>query len=377
MAGNGEERMKAVDDLTTNLLNTINEVSEIEGEDITPTAFPWQTKDAPPAVKKLLEAWLTNTLTGILDKPAQEAVRENARTCIAPAMAEQHGPPPPVIGITHNINNAGNETLTTILSKMEEMQNENKMLRNQMREHKERVDKIPGFPNLLPKRYTGRFVEQPYSDEVAPHAMPKTFKMPPYLKIYDSTTDPEDHVTHYVTTVKGNDLAKEQASSILLKKFGETLTGGALIWYSQLPACSIETFEEMADKFVMAHAGPKKAEARVNDIFAIKQSPGEELRDFLARLSRVRMTLPNVSEGMVVAAFHNGLNRNGSRATRKLLTRLMKYHPTTWDEIHNAYCAEVCANEDDLNGPTHRLTSVQAETKKDRRCDARRDLAVP
>ncbi|XP_019260180.1 PREDICTED: uncharacterized protein LOC109238211 [Nicotiana attenuata] len=164
--------------------------------------------------------------------------------------------------------------------------------------------------------------------------------MPPFLKIYDGTTDPEDHVTHYVTAVKGNDLAKEQVSSILLKKFGETLTGGALTWYSQLPARSIEMFEEMTDKFVTAHAGAKKAEARVNDIFAIKQSPGEGLRDFLARFNHVRMTLANVSEGMVVAAFQNGLSKSGSRATKKLLSRLMKYPPTTWDEIHNAYYAE-------------------------------------
>nr|XP_009612045.1 uncharacterized protein LOC104105444 [Nicotiana tomentosiformis] len=133
----------------------------------------------------------------------------------------------------------------------------------------------------------------------------------------------------------------------------------------------------MADKFVMAHAGAKKVDARVNDIFAIKQSLGEELRDFLARFNRVRMTLPNVFEGIAVAAFQNGLSRNGSRATRKLLSRLMKYPPTTWDEIHNVYCAEVRAYEYDLNGLTHRLTSVQADSRKDHRDNSRRDHPIP
>ncbi|XP_019257613.1 PREDICTED: uncharacterized protein LOC109235817 [Nicotiana attenuata] len=247
------------------------------------------------------------------------------------------------------------------------------MLRDQMKEHQERVDKIPGAPKLLPKRDVGRFVEQPYSEEAAPHPIPKTFKMPPYLKIYDGTTDPEDHLIHYVTAVKGNDLSKEQVPSVLLKKFGETLTVGALTWYSQLPARSISTFEEMADKFATAHAGAKKAEARVNDIFAIRQMAGEGLRDFLAWFNRVRMGLPNVSEGMAVAAFQNGLSKSGSKATKKLLNRLMKYPPTTWEEIHNAYCAEVRADEDDLNGPTQRLTSVQSEIRRDRRNDGRRD----
>ncbi|XP_070018011.1 uncharacterized protein [Nicotiana sylvestris] len=169
----------------------------------------------------------------------------------------------------------------TVLRKMGEMENENKALRDQMREHQERVNKIPGAPKLLPKRDAGRFVEQPYSDEAAPHVIRKTFKMPPYLKIYDGTTDREDHATHYVTVVKGNGLAKEQVSSILLKIFGETLIRGTLTWYSQLPAHSIKTFEKMADKFVTAHAGAKKAKARVNDIFATKQSLGVGLRTFL------------------------------------------------------------------------------------------------
>nr|XP_016513557.1 PREDICTED: uncharacterized protein LOC107830499 [Nicotiana tabacum] len=71
-----------------------------------------------------------------------------------------------------------------------------------MKEHQERVNKIPGAPKLLPKRDMGRFVEQLYSEGAAPHFIPKTFKMLLYLKIYDGTTDPEDHLIHYVTAVK-------------------------------------------------------------------------------------------------------------------------------------------------------------------------------
>ncbi|XP_019260884.1 PREDICTED: uncharacterized protein LOC109238859 [Nicotiana attenuata] len=386
MTGNREEKRKAVADTIANLLHTINEA---ENEDIKPNASSRQSsspsppgnittshgkgaststaEEAPPVVKRLLEEWLTSTLTNILDTPAQRPNRGGEEVRIAPTLNEQQAPA--LTGITDNVNGAGSDTLTSILRKMEEMENENKMLREQMKEHQERVDKIPGTPKLMPKRDAGQFVEQPYSDEAAPHAVPKTFKMLSYLKIYDGTMNPEDHITHYVTALKGNELTKEQASSILLKKFGETLTGGALTWYLQLPARSIEMFEEMSDKFVTAHAGAKKAEARVNEIFAIKQSPGEGLRDFLTRFNRVRMTLPNVSEGMAVATFQKGLNRNGSRATRKLLIRLMKYPSTTWDEIQNAYCAEVRADEDDLNGPTQRLTLVQTESRKDRKGD--------
>ncbi|XP_019257771.1 PREDICTED: uncharacterized protein LOC109235984 [Nicotiana attenuata] len=44
----------------------------------------------------------------------------------------------------------------------------------------------------------------------------------------------------------------------------------------------------MANKFVTAHAGTKKAEARVNDIFFVRQMHDEGLRDFLARFNKER-----------------------------------------------------------------------------------------
>lgn len=90
--------------------------------------------------------------------------------------------------------------------------------------------------------------------------------------------------------------------------------------------------------------------------------PGEGRREFLTRFKRVRMTLPNVSKRMVVEAFQNGMSREGSRVTRKLLIWLMNYPLATW-EINNAYYAEVRVDNEDLNRPTRWLTSVQFKPK--------------
>ncbi|XP_075084711.1 uncharacterized protein LOC142167966 [Nicotiana tabacum] len=59
--------------------------------------------------------------------------------------------------------------------------------------------------------------------------------------------------------VKGNNLAPHEIESVLLKKFGETLTNGALSWYSLLPEHSIDSFDMLADSFIKAHAGSRKA----------------------------------------------------------------------------------------------------------------------
>lgn len=59
------------------------------------------------------------------------------------------------------------------LKKMEEIENENRSLRDQMKEHHDRVHKILGAPKLLPKRDVGKFVEQPYTEGAAPYPHPK------------------------------------------------------------------------------------------------------------------------------------------------------------------------------------------------------------
>lgn len=120
-------------------------------------------------------------LVSVLNRPAPSMTTETARACTIQQMDDQcNRPNPPTTGITHNITNStGDNALIAVLKRMEEMENENKALRDQMKEHQERVDKIPGAPKLLPKRDAGRFVEQPYTDNAAPHAIPRTFKILP------------------------------------------------------------------------------------------------------------------------------------------------------------------------------------------------------
>jgi len=69
--------------------------------------------------------------------------------------------------------------------------------------------------------------------------------------------------------VKGNDLAQHEIEFVLLKKFSETLTKGALTWYYLLPEHSIDSLEMLIDSFIKAHARARKVQARKADIFRI------------------------------------------------------------------------------------------------------------
>lgn len=82
---------------------------------------------------------------------------------------------------------------------------------------------------------------------------------------YDSTWDPHDHIMAYTTEIKGNDLIKEENRSVLIKKFGETLTERALTWYSHMPEHSISFFVELADASIKAHSKAQKVKKQVYD----------------------------------------------------------------------------------------------------------------
>ncbi|XP_070048879.1 uncharacterized protein [Nicotiana tomentosiformis] len=139
---------------------------------------------------------------------------------------------------------------------------------------------------------------------------------------------------------------------MLLKKFGETLTRGALTWYSLLPEHSIDSFEILEDSFIKAHVGARKVHARKADIFRIAQGESELLREFVTRFQKERMLLPAVPDEWVDEAFTKGLNLRSLDASRKLKESLIEFHAMTWADIHNRYECKLRIEDDHVGFPS-------------------------
>lgn len=195
--------------------------------------------------------------------------------------------------------------------------------------------------------------------ERGPLPIPKKFKM--HIPKYDGTTDPLDHVTAFTTGVKGNDLTKQEFESVLVKTFGETLTKGALTWYSLLPENSIDPFAELADLFIKAHSGAQKVEKRMEDIFKVKQRDTELLREFVDRFQHERMMLQRVPDNWAAMAFASNLNEKSSEATRRPKESLREFPATTWNDVYNRYNTKLLIEED-----------IVAQSRVDERTNSRR-----
>nr|XP_016461916.1 PREDICTED: uncharacterized protein LOC107785190 [Nicotiana tabacum] len=196
-----------------------------------------------------------------------------------------------------------------------------------------RVDQIPGAPPVLKGLDAKKFIQKPFPSSAAPMPIPKKFHMPDIPK-YNGTTDPNEHITSYTCEIKGNDLNDDEIESVLLKKFGETLSKGDMILYHNFAHNSIDSFAMLADVFVKAHVGAIKVAIRKSDVFKIKQRDDEILREFVSRFQMERMELPPISNDWAVQDFMQGLNERSSIASRQLKQNLIEYPAVTWSDVH-------------------------------------------
>ncbi|XP_070042720.1 uncharacterized protein [Nicotiana tomentosiformis] len=158
----------------------------------------------------------------------------------------------------------------------------NERMNQNAKEFHARMDQIPSAPPVLKGPESKKYTQLSFKPSAALELIPKIFMMPDIPK-YDGTFDPQEHITTYTMTVKGNDLAQHEIESVLLRKVGKTLTKGALAWYSLLPEHSINSFEMLPDSFIKAHAGARKVQERKADIFRILQGESDLLREFIIR----------------------------------------------------------------------------------------------
>ncbi|XP_060190539.1 uncharacterized protein LOC132619743 [Lycium barbarum] len=145
----------------------------------------------------------------------------------------------------------------------------------------------------------------------------------------------------HIMSVKGNNLKEKEIESILIKKFSETFTKGALTWYSRFPEHLIGSYAILADTFIKAHMRARNLKTGKTDILSISQGESELIRDFVTLFQKERILLPAVPNEWVAEAFNKGLNPLSSDASRKLKENLLEFQATTWEDVHNRYESKI------------------------------------
>ncbi|XP_009784150.1 uncharacterized protein [Nicotiana sylvestris] len=225
--------------------------------------------------------------------------------------------------------------LEELTKRVESGEKKNEANDKKMETYNSRVNQIGGAPLILKELDSKKFIQKPFPSRAAPKLIPKRFDMPDTPK-HNGTTDPNDHMTSYTCAIKGNDLEDDENKSVLLKKFGETLSKRAMIWYHNLPPNYIDSFDMLADAFVKSYAEAIKVETRKSDLFK---------------------------------AFTQGLNPRSSLASQQLKQNLVEYPAVTWDDVHNRYQSKIWVKEDQLGAPSGSVYPIRADDRSKRAID--------
>jgi hypothetical protein len=157
-------------------------------------------------------------------------------------------------------------------------------------------------------------------------------KFRPHLQEkYDGMTNPSEFLQVYVTaiTAAGGD------TTIMATYFHVALSGPARTWLMNLSAGSIYSWEELCVRFTANFASAYQQHGVEAHLHAVRQEPGETLQAFISRFTKVRGTIPRISDASIITAFRQGVR------DKKMLEKLATHDVETVSTLFTL--ADKCA----------------------------------
>jgi hypothetical protein len=89
--------------------------------------------------------------------------------------------------------------------------------------------------------------------------------------------------------------------------FHVALTGPARTWLMNLTPGSIQSWVELYAQFTANFASVYQQHGVEAHLHAVRQQPGETLRAFISRFTKVRGTIPHISDASIITAFRQAV----------------------------------------------------------------------
>jgi hypothetical protein len=120
---------------------------------------------------------------------------------------------------------------------------------------------------------------------------------------YDGTSNPSEFLQVYVTAIT----AAGGNTAVMATYFHVALSGPARTWLMNLTPGSIYSWEELCAWFVANFTSAYQQHGVEAHLHAVRQEPGETLRTFISRFTKVRGTIPHISDASIITAFRQGV----------------------------------------------------------------------
>jgi hypothetical protein len=129
-------------------------------------------------------------------------------------------------------------------------------------------------------------------------------KFRPHLpKKYDWTSNLSEFLQVYITAI----MAAGGNEAVMASYFHVAWTGPAWTWLMNLTPGSIQSWGELCAQFTANFASAYQQYGVEAHLHAVRQQPGETLRAFISRFTKVRGTIPRISDASIITAFRQGV----------------------------------------------------------------------
>ena len=124
---------------------------------------------------------------------------------------------------------------------------------------------------------------------------PRGFAILPFA-IYDSSSDPYDHMLHFNQAM----ILNAGDDRLLCKVFLASLKGLALAWFHKLPWRSINTFIELWAAFVSQYPCSVQQKGTISSLQTILKRENESIHDFTRRFGGAFQQIDSYSMDVVL-----------------------------------------------------------------------------
>ena len=103
------------------------------------------------------------------------------------------------------------------------------------------------------------------------------------------------------------------------------------MWFNKIPPNSVSSFDELSKLFVKNFIGGQKHKRSSSSLLTIEQGENENLRSFVTCFNKEALTVDEMDDKLLLAAFHNEVNSG------LFIHKLYEQEPQTMAElVHSA-----------------------------------------
>ena len=121
----------------------------------------------------------------------------------------------------------------------------------------------------------------PLEQHILDYDPPRGFSIPPFA-MYDSSSDPYDHMLHYNQAM----ILNAGDDRLLCKVFPASLKGPDLAWFHKLPRGSINAFGELWAAFASQYLCSVRQKGNISSLQSILKREDESIQDFTHRFGQ-------------------------------------------------------------------------------------------